>query len=137
MKQFRLSEEQLQDIQKRIGKARTHRMDGVDIDAINRHPKYGNRKTVVGGIRFDSAREADRWQELKLWEHSGEIKELERQVRFDLKVNKHLICAYIADFTYRKDGTLIVEDVKGVKTRDYIIKKKLMLAVHEIEVLET
>lgn len=138
---LRLTEEQLHEIQSRVGrgKVRTHLMEGVDIDRIHRHPKYGNQKTEIDGITFDSKKEALRYQDLKLMEKAGEISELDRQVRFPLRVNRQEICCYIADFTYRKrgGGTIVAEDTKGVRTRDYIIKKKLMKAIHGIEIQET
>lgn len=146
---MRMTPEQLEEFQKRAegwrkkGQIRTHKiageMRGVDIDAIHRHPKYGNQKTEVEGVLFDSKKEAERYKELLLLERAGEIHELERQVRFELRVNKHPVCSYTADFTYRKRGfkALTVEDSKGVRTRDYIIKKKLMKAIHNIDVLET
>ena len=97
--------------------------------------KYGNRKTVVDGITFDSKREATRYAELKLLQRAGEIFDLQRQVPFTLipkqtrdgKVIERP-CVYKADFVYKeKDGTEVVEDVKGVCTKEYRIKKKLML----------
>lgn len=141
---MRMTPEQVAAFKKRAeqwrknGKVTTHRVDGVDIDSIHRNPKYGNKKTVVDGFTFDSKMEAERYKELRLLERAGEILELERQVRFELRVNKHPICSYIADFTYRRPNmrALVVEDVKGVRTRDYIIKKKLMLAIHGIEISE-
>jgi hypothetical protein len=142
LKALRLTEEQLQEIQRRTARhatVRTHSMDGVDIDRIHKLAKYKNRKTTIDGRVFDSQREATRYQELKLMESAGEIEELDLQVRFALRVNRQEICCYIADFTYRnKIGRkLVVEDVKGMKTRDYIIKKKLMKAIHDIEIKET
>ena len=97
--------------------------------------KYGNRKTVVDGITFDSKKEATRYAELKLLQRAGEIFDLQRQVPFTLipkqtrdgKVIERP-CVYKADFVYKeKDGTEVVEDVKGVCTKEYRIKKKLML----------
>jgi hypothetical protein len=131
LKALRLTEEQLQEIQRRTARhatVRTHSMDGVDIDRIHKLAKYKNRKTTIDGRVFDSQRES-----------AGEIEELDLQVRFALRVNRQEICCYIADFTYRnKIGRkLVVEDVKGMKTRDYIIKKKLMKAIHDIEIKET
>lgn len=113
------------------------RFPGVDIDSIHRKRKYGNQPTMVDGITFHSKREAERWKVLRLREAAGEIKELKHQVRFDLKVKNYFICAYIADFGYVEKGKLVVEDSKGARTKDYIIKRKLMLACHGIEVLET
>ena len=97
--------------------------------------KYGNKKTVVDGITFDSRKEAQRWSELKLLQRAGEIFDLQRQVPFTL-IPKQVRdgktierpCVYKADFVYKdKDGTEVVEDVKGVCTKEYRIKKKLML----------
>ena len=109
--------------------------------------KYRNRKTIVDGIMFDSKREAERYQELCLLEKAGEIKGLECQVKFELipkqyadyANKKGLIereCVYIADFTYYRDGEYVVEDVKGMRTKDYIIKRKLMLHQFCIRVTE-
>ena len=99
--------------------------------------KYHNRKIEIDGITFDSAKEARRWQELKLLERAGEIYDLQRQVPFIVipaqrDENGRLIereVKYIADFTYKKKGSLIrtVEDAKGIRTKEYIIKRKLML----------
>ena len=136
MKHLRLTEEQLAAIQKRNNKTTTTHL----LKGSNPRRKYGNVKTEVDGITFDSKREADRWQELKLMQSAGQIEELERQVRFPLRVNREEVCCYIADFTYRRKTNgrgLVVEDVKGRRTRDYMIKRKLMRAIHGIEVLET
>jgi len=99
--------------------------------------KYGNRKTVVDGITFASAKEAKRFGELKLLEKAGVIADLTLQPRFPLKVNGLLICTYVGDFTYRSDGASVVEDSKGFITPEFRLKKKLMLAVHGIEVVLT
>jgi hypothetical protein len=122
---------------RKTGSVRTHEIAGSRVRG-EKSPKYGNKKTELDGLKFDSKKEAGRYQELKILAAAGEITELEMQVRFDLKVNKQPVCTYIADFTYRpaKGGDLIVEDVKGVRTRDYIIKRKLMKAVYGIEVKE-
>lgn len=123
---------------KEVGTTRTHLMPGKDI--VRKPSKYRNKKTEVDGRTFDSQREASRYQELRLMEKAGEIDELETQVRFALRVNREEVCCYIADFTYRRKTNgrgLVVEDVKGHRTREYIIKKKLMKAIHGIEVLET
>ena len=90
---------------------------------------------MVDGITFDSKKEATRYSELKLLQRAGEIFDLQRQVPFTL-IPKQVRdgktierpCVYKADFVYKdKDGTEIVEDVKGVCTKEYRIKKKLML----------
>jgi hypothetical protein len=106
--------------------------------------KFGNRKTEVDGITFDSVKEARRWKELRLLQQSGEIEGLERQVPFILipkqKDEKGKViereCKYVADFVYQENGKQIVEDTKGVKTKDYIIKRKLMLEKHGIRIRE-
>ena len=98
--------------------------------------KYGAKKTVVDGITFPSKLEAKRYGELRMLERSGAITALQRQVPFDLKVNGHLICRYIADFTYTQTATgeIVVEDAKGVMTPAFRLKAKLMEAVHGIVV---
>ncbi len=102
-------------------------------------PKYGNRRTVVDGVAFASAKEARRYSELRLLERAGNLSELVLQPRFPLVVNGEKICTYVADFSYRplRSDTLTIEDVKGVKTPIYNLKKRLMKAVHGIEVRET
>ena len=99
--------------------------------------KYNNKKTKVGDIVFDSKKEAERYRRLKAYENSGVIENLQIQVPFKLEVNGRLICKYIADFTYEKNGEFVVEDAKGMRTTVYNLKKKLMLAVHNIKILET
>ncbi len=105
-------------------------------------PKYGNIKTTVDGIVFDSAKEARRYSELKLLERAGRITGLEVQPSFRIVVNNCLVCTYKADFRYTTivpyaQGVVVVEDCKGFKTPVYRLKKKLMLAVHGISVVET
>lgn len=122
--------------------------------------KYGNRKvTTPEGLTFDSVKEFNRWNELILMEKAGVITELQRQVKYVLipiqrektnvlvtkgknkglpKEGKVLEkeCAYVADFVYSKDGHTVVEDTKGFRTADYIIKRKLMLYIHGIQINE-
>lgn len=102
--------------------------------------KYGNRKlTAPDGQKFDSVKEYHRYGCLRLLERAGAISNLRRQVKYELipKQAGERACNYIADFTYIQDGKLVVEDVKGVKTDAYKIKKKLMLWVHGIRIKET
>lgn len=100
--------------------------------------KYGNKKTIVDGLTFASARESRRWIALRLLERAGEITDLKRQQTWPLDVNGHSICRYRPDFEYRdKAGALIVEDSKGYATDEYKIKKALMLAIHGVEIVET
>lgn len=90
--------------------------------------KYSARKTVIDGIVFDSAKEARRYSELRLRERAGEISALQLQVRFELipKQQGERPVYYKADFVYiEKDGTRVAEDVKGFRTKEYIIKRKL------------
>ena len=107
------------------------------------HSKYRNKKVVVDGIVFDSKKEARRYTELLLLERAGAIRELRRQVKFELIPSQRYDgkvverpCSYVADFVYREKGNLIVEDTKGLKTRDYIIKRKLMLYLCGIRIRE-
>lgn len=107
--------------------------------------KFNAKKTTVDGITFDSAREAKRYQELKLMERAGEIIGLRRQVRFELIPafecdGKHYRpTTYIADFTYTdcETGKGIVEDVKGVRTDVYRLKAKLFAHKFGVAILET
>lgn len=117
-----------------------------DIRAANKREKsakYGNRKTDVDGITFDSGREAARYAELRLMERAGEISGLERQVPFELIPAQLLTngstersVVYVADFCYWQGGHFVVEDAKGHRTPEYIIKRKLMKRIHDIEIVE-
>lgn len=120
-----------------------------------RKSKYHARKVLVGGQKFDSQREAARWQELLLLQRAGKISGLRRQVPFllipaqrrtawDSSKQEFITrcverkCTYIADFVYTEaaTGKEVVEDAKGVKTPEYIIKRKLMLERLNIRVKE-
>ena len=92
--------------------------------------KYRAVKTEVDGITFDSRREATRYMELILMERMREISNLELQPKFECVVNGHKICSYRADFRYFTANGCVVEDVKGVKTAVYRLKKKLVEATH-------
>jgi len=92
--------------------------------------KYRAVKTEVDGITFDSKREAARYMELVLLERAGEISHLELQPSFVCMVNGHKICTYKADFRYFSASNSIVEDVKGMKTPVYRLKKKLVEALY-------
>lgn len=108
--------------------------------------KYGNKKVTVDGITFDSQKEANRWSELWLLQRGKAIADLNRQEKFLLIPAQHdengklleRAVYYIADFVYTdiKTGKKIVEDTKGAKTKDYIIKRKLMLKEHGIRIRE-
>ena len=105
--------------------------------------KYGNRKTTMFGITFDSKREAQVYLVLRDQEKKGLISDLRLQVPFELipkqKIGRETLRAvsYIADFTYRNsDGQLVVVDAKGCRTDVYKLKKKLMAKVHGILIHE-
>lgn len=124
-----------------------------------RQRKYGNRKTTIGGKEFDSKKEAQRYQELQLLQRSGQIQNLQTQVKYVLipaqreasfevyksgpnkgrrkpgKLLEHE-CSYIADFCYIRNGETVVEDAKGYRTEVYKIKKKLMLERYGIQIRE-
>lgn len=121
-----------------------------------RKNKYKNKKVEIDGIVFDSKKEARRYQELLLLERNGIIKDIQRQVKFVLipaqrepdsigargGVHKGKVleneCSYIADFVYFDNiaNEVVVEDTKGFRTKDYVIKRKLMLKVHGIKITE-
>lgn len=127
---------------------------------MRRASKYYNIKTrALDGTVFDSHKEAIRWDELLLLQRAGKITELRRQVEYELipaqyetyerygksgqrlkdgvRLLERKVC-YVADFVYTdvETGENIVEDAKGVRTKDYILKRKLMLAVHSIRIRE-
>lgn len=121
--------------------------------------KYGSRKVTVDGVTYDSTKEYRRFKELSLLERAGTIQNLQRQVKYVLipaqreycddiytrgrnkgcfKPGKLIEreCSYIADFVYIQNGEIVVEDTKGFRTKDYIIKRKLMLWNYGIQVKE-
>lgn len=123
--------------------------------------KYGNKKVIIDGLVFDSKREAKRYKALRDLEMFGFIRDLKRQVVFELipvqreestrvytkgrkkgqpiegKVIEKAV-TYKADFVYTdvNSGKQVVEDSKGMRTKDYVIKRKLMLYVHGIKIQE-
>ena len=105
-----------------------------------KQPKYRNVKVTVDGITFDSKREAHRWGELRIAEKAGAIRFLRRQFTYAIVIDGVHVCSYVADFVYheKRDGAWweVVEDAKGMRTREYQIKKKLMRAVYGIEIRE-
>ena len=116
--------------------------------------KYHSRKVTRNGITYDSQKEAGRHYELLLLEKAGVISDLRRQVEFVLipaqrepdTVGKRggIIkgktieqkCSYVADFVYTEKGRPVVEDTKGFRTKDYIIKRKMMLYFYGIRIKE-
>lgn len=125
-----------------------------------RRTKYGNKKVCVNGIQFDSKHEAEHYILLANLEKHGKIHDLQLQKKYILvpaqyeesaetyskgihkgeKKKGKLIereCAYLADFDYYDSlGRHIVEDAKGMRTKEYIIKRKLMLYIHGIRITE-
>lgn len=105
-----------------------------------RKNKFGAKKTEFMGIVFDSKWEAERYGQLCAMEKAGAIKNLRRQVKYNILVNDQKICQYIADFVYDDmgiDGNTpqeIVEDAKGVETPEFKLKKKLMKAIFDIDI---
>lgn len=117
--------------------------------------KYHAKKCSYDGQTFDSKRERDRYCELRLMQMAGKISELRCQVPFRVIPEQRLpdtlgprggrrrgrvlekACDYVADFVYLDEsGRTVVEDAKGCRTKDYIIKRKLMLYVHGIRIQE-
>lgn len=123
--------------------------------------KYGAKKVEADGMIFDSKKEYKRWCELRILQKAGAITDLQRQVKYVLipaqrehtneiytkgskkgcfKPGKLLEreVAYIADFRYRdaKTGELVVEDTKGMRTKEYILKRKMMLYFYGIKIKE-
>jgi Protein of unknown function (DUF1064) len=98
--------------------------------------KYRAKKTIVDGITFASGAEAKRWSELRLLERAGHILDLVRQPQFVFTVNDKMMFRYIADFQYFQGDGEVIEDVKGVKTPVYKLKKKLIEAQHGITITE-
>ena len=105
--------------------------------------KYNARKTTIDGITFDSMAEARRYSELLLLERAGEIADLEMHPRFEIQPaftlpsgEKFAAVRYEADFRYvdKRTGERIVEDVKGVETPVFKLKRKMMAHVHGISV---
>lgn len=122
-----------------------------------KHPhrsKYGAKKINIDGEIFDSKREAKRYQTLKMMQDVGLISDLRRQVKYVLipaqrepdtvgarggihrgKLIEREV-AYYADFTYKQNGETVVEDVKGMRTEVYKVKRKLMLERYGIRIQE-
>ena len=96
--------------------------------------KYFAKRTEYDGIVFDSKLEAARYKILKQLEQAGELTDLEVQVDFPCVVTVNgedqKICSYIADFRYKRDGEVVVEDTKGVITQVFRLKKKLVEALY-------
>jgi hypothetical protein len=101
--------------------------------------KYNNQKTIVDGIVFDSKKEATRFGQLKAMEMAGIINDLKLQIPMPYELNGKKIFKYVCDFVYfdRGKNELIFEDVKGMKTPVYKLKKKLIENSYNIKITET
>jgi hypothetical protein len=129
--------------------------DPFDSSLIRQHPamlgakkppKYRNTRCEHQGIKFDGEKERSHWFFLIQQQAAGLIRDLQLQVPFVLTERKQRddgtwerASKYVADFTYMRDGKLVVEDVKSIatrKNRTYIQKRKLMLVKHDITVKE-
>lgn len=100
--------------------------------------KYGNRIVEEDGYRFDSEMERRRYRELKLLRDNDVIADLTVHPVFPLVVNGHKIGRYTADFSYqdRERGETVVEDVKGTRTEAYVVRKKLVKALYDVDIRE-
>lgn len=137
-----------------LGKdAQAQVMAKMAVQEVKKRSKYGNRKVVRDGIKFDSEREAARFGELKVLRAMGRIRDLRLQANFTLVEGYTTIdgerikpMVYCADFTYERptepdrNGTVYwlreAEDAKGMKTKDYLLKKKLMQDKYGITIRE-
>lgn len=136
---LRYSEEEFQALRGRLAAKNAPKA------APAKRSKYGNKKVVdSAGRKFDSKREHKRFRELDALQIAGQIFDLKTQVRFELVPKQEKpgggaerAVHYIADFVYTtKGGEQVVEDSKGKQTPDYIIKRKLMLKIHNIQIQE-
>ena len=104
-----------------------------------KYNKYNAKKTEFMGYKFDSKWEAERYGQLSSMALAGVVKDLQRQVKYEIVVNNYKICNYIADFVYtfvHENGKeeKIVEDAKGVQTPDFKLKMKLVKALFDIDI---
>ena len=123
----------------------SHRMSAAeyrklitDQPADSQNGRYGaNKRIKTADGKFDSKAEWKRWEFLILMEKLGEISDLKRQAPYSFDHDGEHICTYVADFQYHlKDGTLIVEDMKGkIITPEFNLKRKLMKAFYKIVVI--
>ncbi len=119
----------------------------ISAPAPVKKPKYGNQPQEVNGEKYRSKRELTRHRELLMLQAAGKIENLRREVPFVLVPTQRKLdgkaergVVYMADFVYDHFPLgfrqLCVEDAKGVRTKEYVIKRKLMLAKHGIEIVE-
>jgi hypothetical protein len=131
----------LKDLEKlkQSGKIKDYQETGSSKKTLR--SKYGNEKTEVDGILFDSIKESGRYLQLRYLVKLGQIKDLRMQVPYELTVNGEKVASYVSDFVYYDiaTGETIVEDVKSIFTRKlpvYRLKKKLMKSIYGITIAE-
>lgn len=125
------------------------KLTGHALKLVPRTPgsKYGNKKIVAGdGGKFDSLAEFNRWAHLQMLQRGGHISDLRRQVVFEMVPSVKFAGAararpairYVADFVYLEQGIEVIEDVKGVETPEFKIKRHLMKALlgREVRVIK-
>lgn len=124
--------------------AKLGRQPVTDLTLPQRRSKYRNVRVEVDGIMFDSKREAEHWLSLKAREQAGEIRDLKRQVRYNLicpnpeRLIHYTVSEYVADFDYYvvATGEHIVSDAKGHRTREYLLKRKWLELQEGIAIVE-
>lgn len=109
---------------------------GVALRPSGARSKYRAQRCEVDGETLDSKAEGKRFAELKILERAGEISDLERQPAFRFEIGGELMFTYRADFGYHSSGVRVIEDVKGVRTPVYRLKKKIIEAHHGVEIIE-
>jgi len=126
-------------------KTRRISVESKNTDKSNKGPakrsKYNAKKVLINGIEFDSKIEGQRYLFLLEQQKKGNINNLTLQEKFVLKIKDEVICTYLSDFSYTvlfdgSSASKVVEDVKGVKTPVYRLKKKLMKAILGIDIRE-
>lgn len=140
---IRWTQEQLDEFERRRHPGRR----STDLAAAPAPSKYLNKKTTVDGLTYDSAKEARRGAQLAMMQDAGMIADLKRQVSYVLapavtlagERRKKPPLRYVADFTYMRDGQLVIEDVKSEHSRTldaYRIKRHLMKSVLNLDITE-
>lgn len=119
----------------------TERIDAKDYAKLSKGKSWSNAKIIdTPDGKFRSIGEHNRWKELRLLQSAREIENLSRQVKFEIRVNGFHIKTYSADYTYydKKFKRFVIEDFKGRRSREWILTKKLLIALYpQWEVLET
>lgn len=136
------TEKDIENYYKNRGKTYTNTASNKLV-TTNKKSKYGARKVEINGIKFDSKRESERYTVLKYLESIGNITDLQLQVKFELQP-KYIMdgktiraITYIADFVYKdKNGNTVVEDSKGYRTKEYLLKKKMFEYKYNLKIKE-